>query len=125
MSRRAIRRRFLAGLVGLLLGLALGACSLALGNAAGMYVLEQGAIVGVRLTSLGYVAVAVAAGAALTLVGGLLAVVIAWSAAMANARAAMSRRWFVGLVVLGVPTFGVLAVLAYVTAGPDQLRASA
>jgi hypothetical protein len=72
---------------------------------------------------------AIAAGVALTVtlvvVGSVVALVGAgaavasWFGALLNTARLDDKTWFVGLLVLGLFSCGVLAMIAYVVAGPD------
>lgn len=120
MSKFVIAKVFVAGIGAFVVGLVLAQASFVLGDAGGLDVIADGGIVGVRLVPIGYVAVGLSALAALALIAGVAAAVVAWAAAMANARVASARGWFALLAVLGVPTVGVGAVVAYLLAGPDR-----
>jgi hypothetical protein len=110
----------LGGVAAVVAGLLMAAASSALGDIGGVYVVDRGEIVGLRLAPVGFAVAALAAVAAVVLVGGALAAVVAWVATLANVHLAARRGWFVGLLVLGLPTLGVAAVVAYVLAGPDR-----
>jgi hypothetical protein len=57
--------------------------------------------------------------AALLLAGGTLAAVGSWIGAMLNTWQLEDKTWFVALLVLGLFSFGWVAMAAYVIAGPD------
>jgi hypothetical protein len=119
MSRSSISRLFLAGVSALAVGLVLGDVSMKAAVASGAYEVVGIDVVGLAVTPPGFLAVALAATAAGAILAGALAGVVAWAAALANARAASSRPWFIGLLLLGIPTFGAAALLAYAVAGPE------
>lgn len=123
MSRSAIARIFAGGLAALLVGLLLGEASIALGYAAGVYLDDGAGIVGQRVVPPGVVVPALAGIATMAMAAGVLAVVIAWAAALANALASARRGWFAALLVLGVPTFGIGAVIAYLLGNPRPASA--
>jgi len=125
MTRSVIARVFLVGVGTFGVGVLIAAASIAVGHAGGAYVVEGADIVGVRVTLLGFASVGLAVVAALALVAASLAVLVGWAAALANARAASRFGWFAALVLLGVPTFGVGALVAYVVAGPDRIPSPA
>jgi uncharacterized membrane protein len=57
--------------------------------------------------------------AVLAVVGGLIAGLVAWIGALLNTANLEDKTWFVLLLVLGVFSFGLVAMIAYVIAGPD------
>ncbi len=58
--------------------------------------------------------------ASLVIAIGALAALASWIAALFNTAQLEDRSWFVGLLVLGLISFGWLAMVAYVLAGPDS-----
>ena len=125
MSKPAIARLFLGGVAAVAIGLVLGAASIAAGQAVGVYVGDDGGFGGHRVAPLGAIVVGLASGSAIALVGGALALLVAWAAALANARSTARQGWFVSLLLLGLPTCGVAALVAYLLAGPDPRPARA
>jgi hypothetical protein len=59
-----------------------------------------------------------------TLIGGAIAQLVAWIGALLNTALLVDKTWFVLLLVLGLLSFGFIAMLVYVIAGPDGTRAS-
>jgi len=47
---------------------------------------------------------------------------VAWIGALINTVAIDDKTWFVLLLVLGLLSFGLIAMIAYVIAGPDSTR---
>lgn len=58
----------------------------------------------------------------LATVGGAIGQFVAWIGAVINTSHLDDKTWFVLLLVLGLLTFGFIAMLVYVLAGPDGLR---
>ena len=58
----------------------------------------------------------------IALVGGSIAGLIAWIGALLNTAQLPDKAWFIVLLVLGLFSFGFIAMLAYVIAGPDGTR---
>ena len=119
-TKPLIARLCLVGVAAVVAGLLCAAAASALGNAGGVYVVDRGEIVGLRMAVLGFGVVGLAAIAAVALAGGTIVATIAWAAALARVHGAARKRWFIGLVLLGLPTFGVAAVVAYLVAGPER-----
>lgn len=125
MSKSAVRRWLLAGLVAFATGLGLAQASIAFGQASGIYVSVAEAVVGLRVAPHGLIVVALASASALSLLAGVLTLVIAWAAVLANVRLAARRAWFWFLLILGIPTVGVGPLVAYLIAGPDRAPSTA
>jgi hypothetical protein len=119
MSKRNVTRLFVGAIVAVGLGLALGIAALwaALASDAidvgGSYVVHLNGGSG-AWTALGLVLV----GSLATLVG-IVAAVMSWAAALLNTWQLDDKAWFGSLLALGLLGFGVVAMIAYVVAGPD------
>jgi hypothetical protein len=55
----------------------------------------------------------------IAIVGGAIGQFIAWIGAVVNTSRLEDKTWFVVLLVLGLLSFGFIAMLVYVLAGPD------
>jgi hypothetical protein len=55
----------------------------------------------------------------LVLLGGTVAAVMSWMGALVNTWQLEDKLWFASLLALGLLGFGVVAMIAYVVAGPD------
>ena len=53
------------------------------------------------------------------ILGGTIAAVVSWIAALLNTWQLEDKTWFASLLALGLLGFGVVAMIAYVVAGPD------
>jgi hypothetical protein len=62
--------------------------------------------------------------AALVFAGGTVAVLASWIGALLNTWQLDDKTWFVALLVLGLFSFGWVAMVAYVIAGPDATSPS-
>ena len=60
--------------------------------------------------------------AGLAVAGGTLAGIASWIGALLNTVQLDDKTWFVVLLLLGLFSFGWLAMIAYVLAGPDGAR---
>ena len=56
---------------------------------------------------------------------GTAAAVVAWAGAVLNTARLDDKSWFTALVVLGLVSFGWLALIGYVLYGPDSTQAQA
>jgi hypothetical protein len=58
----------------------------------------------------------------LTLIGGAIGQFVAWLGALLNTARLEDKTWFILLLVLGLFSFGLIAMILYVLAGPDATR---
>jgi hypothetical protein len=119
MSKKNVTRLFIGAMVTAGVGLVLGLAALwvALASDAidvgGRYVIEVNGGSG-AWTALGLVIVG-----SLTILGGTVAAVVSWIAALLNTWQLDDKTWFGSLLALGLLGVGLLAMIAYVVAGPD------
>ena len=57
--------------------------------------------------------------AALAMIGGFIGGLVSWIGALLNTAELQDKTWFVLLLLLGLFSFGLVAMIAYVIAGPD------
>jgi uncharacterized membrane protein len=60
--------------------------------------------------------------AGLVIMGGLVGGLVSWIGALLNTAALADKTWFILLLVLGLLSFGLVAMIAYVIGGPDGTR---
>jgi hypothetical protein len=60
----------------------------------------------------------------LVALGGTIAAVVSWIGALLNTWQLEDKLWFGSLLALGLFGFGVIAMIAYVVAGPDGTKQS-
>jgi hypothetical protein len=119
MSKKGVTRLFVGALVAGGAGLVLGVAALwaALASDAidlgGDHVIDlnggSGAWTALGLVTLGSLAILVAT----------VAAVVSWLGALLNTWQLEDKMWFAALLALGLLGFGVVAMIAYVVAGPD------
>ena len=122
MSKKGVTRLFVAALAALGVGLVLGIAALWIALASdaidfgGSHVVDVDGGTG-AWTALGLVLLA-----SLAILGGTVAAVVSWIAALLNTWQLEDKAWFGSLLALGLLGFGVVAMIAYVFAGPDGTR---
>jgi hypothetical protein len=122
MSKKKITRLFVAAVVAVGAGLVLGFAALGTALATdaidfgGSYVIDVNGGSG-AWTALGLVIVG-----SLVILGGTVAAVVSWLAALLNTWQLEDKMWFWSLLALGLLGFGVVAMIAYVVAGPDGTK---
>ena len=124
MSKKNVTRLFVAAVVAVAAGLVL--CFAALGTAlatdaidfGGSYVIDVNGGSG-AWTALGLVIVG-----SLVILGGTVAAVLSWIAALLNTWQLEDKMWFASLLALGLLGFGFVVMIAYVVVGPDGTKQS-
>jgi hypothetical protein len=88
----------------------------------GVFVMSGPDIVGVQGSALAGAMLGLGIVSGLTAMGALIGGLVAWIGALLNTSQLESKTWFIVLLLLGIFNFGVIAMLAYVVAGPDGTR---
>lgn len=122
MSKATITKLFVGGIVAVVAGIVLAAVAFLWAYGAGAFVMSGPDVVAINGT--GFTAGLIAAGivAVLAIVGGAIAGLVSWIGALINTVALEDKTWFVVLLVLGLMSFGFIAMIAYAIAGPDSTR---
>jgi hypothetical protein len=122
MSKPVITRLFVGGLVAMVAGLIL-AIFAGLAAFAGTEITMHGTDVSaVNVTPIAWWMIALATLGGLAMVGGAVAGLVAWIGALINTAQLDDKLWFIVLLVLGLVSFGFVAMIAYVIAGPDSTQ---
>jgi uncharacterized membrane protein len=119
MSKRNVTRLFVAALVAFGAGLALGIAALWAVLASDAIDVGGSHVVDVNGGSGAWTALALVLAGSLVVLAGTVAAVVSWIAALLNTWQLDDKAWFGSLLALGLLGFGVVAMLAYVVAGPD------
>ena len=123
MKKSMIDRVFVGSLIALLGALVLLAASAGLAYANGSFVMDGADVVGINATPFGWAMIIVAALAVLVMIGAAVAQFVAWVGAVLNTAQLENKAWFVVLLVTGLLSFGFIAMLVYVIAGPQDAMA--
>jgi hypothetical protein len=119
MSKPTVVKLFVGSVIAVVAGilLAFGAVWAAYGS--GVFVMSGPDVVGIEATPFAWTMVGLALVAALAIVGGFIGGLVSWIGALLNTAQVEDMTWFVLLLVLGLVSFGLVAMIAYVIAGPD------
>ncbi len=125
MTKSTVVRLFVGSLLALLGGLILGLVAMIAAYANGALIMSGPDVTGVQNTTFAWsmVALAIVGGVAMLL--GALGQFVAWIGAVINTAQLVDKTWFLVLLILGLLSFGFVAMLAYVIAGPDGTAAQA
>jgi hypothetical protein len=124
VTKATVTRVFLGSVAAVIAGgmLAIAAALIAFAN--GAFEMNGPDVVGVQGTPLGWTTLALAIVGGLTMIAGFIGGLVAWIGALLNTGQLEDKTWFILLLVLGLFSFGLVAMIAYVIAGPDGTRES-
>jgi hypothetical protein len=120
VSKTTIKKLFVGSLVALAGGLVLLAVAGTLAYANGNFVKDGPDVAGIHATAFGWVMIGLAAVAILVLIAAAITQFVAWIGAVLNTARLEDKTWFIVLLVTGLLSFGFIAMIAYLIAGPDD-----
>jgi hypothetical protein len=123
MSKATITRLFIGSVIAVVAGAVLALAAIWIAYATGSFVMNGPDVTGVHSTGLAWVMIAVAIVSVLAILGGCIGGLVSWIGALLNTAELADKTWFVILLVLGIFSFGLIAMIAYIIAGPDGHRA--
>jgi hypothetical protein len=118
MSKQNVTRLFAAAVVAVGAGLALGIAALWAALASDAVDIGGSDVVDVNGGSGASIAVGLVVLGSLAILGGTVAAVVSWIGALLNTWELEDKMWFAALLAAGLLGFGVVALIAYVLAGP-------
>jgi hypothetical protein len=122
MSKKNVMRLFLGALVGVGAGLVLGFAALWAALASDAIDVDGSDVIDVNGGSGAWTALGLVIVGSLAILGGTVAAAVSWIAALLNTWPLEDKMWFASLLALGLLGFGVIAMIAYVVAGPDGTK---
>ena len=118
MAKATIGRLFWGSLVGFAGALVLLVAAGGLGLANGSLVRDGPDVTGIRETPFGWVMAGLAAVAILVMLAAAVTQFVAWVGAVINTAQLQDKTWFIILLVTGLLSFGFIAMIIYLIAGP-------
>jgi hypothetical protein len=122
VSKSTVTRLFLASVIAVLAGLILGFAAILVALGSESLVMDGPDVIGIESTGLAWSLVVVASVAVLAMIGGAITGMVSWIGALLNTAQLEDKTWFIILLVLGLLSFGLFAMIAYVIGGPDGMR---
>jgi hypothetical protein len=119
MSKPTVVKLFLGSVVAVIAGALLAFAAVWYGYANGVFVMSGPDVIGIEPNPFAWTMVGLALVAALAMLGGFIGGLVSWIGALLNTAQLDDKVWFILLLVLGLLSFGVVAMFAYVIAGPD------
>ena len=122
MSKATITKLFVGAIVAVFAGVLLAFAALWAAFVGGVFVMDGQDVTGVNGGTFAWSMFAVMLVGGVAMLAGALAGLVAWIGALMNTAQLDDKVWFIVLLVLGLFSFGVVAMIAYVVAGPDGTR---
>jgi hypothetical protein len=124
VTKSMITKLFVGSLIAIAGGLVLSIGAGLAAYANGALIMSGPDVVGIEPTAFAWTMLALAVLGCLAMFGGGITQFVAWIAAMLNTSMLEDKTWFLVLLVLGLLSFGFVAMLVYVLVGPDGSRAT-
>jgi hypothetical protein len=125
MSKPTITRFFVGGIVAVVAGFVIAVMALIGAWSGNVLTMDGPDVTGIRQTPYAATMVALLVVGGVAMVGGAVAGLVSWIGALLNTAQLEDKTWFIVLLVLGLFSFGFIAMIAYVIAGPDGTRSPA
>ena len=122
MTKATITRVFLASAIAVVAGAVLALVAVMIAYANGAFVMRGSDVVGVQWTPMAAVIIALGVVAVLVMMAGCIGGLVSWIGALLNTAQLEDKTWFIVLLVLGLFSFGLFAMIAYLIGGPDARR---
>ena len=120
MHKTMIRKLFVGSLIAAAGGLVLLAVAGGLAYANSNLVKDGPDVTGIHATPLGWVMIGLAGVAILVLIAAAITQFVAWVGAVINTAQLEDKTWFIVLLVTGLLSFGFIAMIVYLIAGPGD-----
>lgn len=124
MTKATVTRLFVGSAIAVVSGAILAVAAVWIAIANDVFILSGNDIVGLRWTAVTWATLGLGIVGSLAVIGGMIAGLVSWIGALLNTSQLESKTWFLVLLLLGIFSFGVIGMLAYVIAGPDGTRAA-
>ncbi len=119
MSKATITRLFIGGALAVIGGAILAIAAVWIAIANDVFVMNGPDVVALQGSALAWVLLGLGIVGGLAIMAGSIAGLVSWIGALLNTSQVESKAWFIALLLLGIFSFGVIAMIAYVIAGPD------
>ena len=119
MPKPTVVKLFAGSAVAFVAGILLAFVALWFAYAGGAFVMSGPDVTGIETTPFAWGMVGIFVLAMLAIIGGLIGGLVSWIGALLNTAQVDDKTWFIVLLVLGLLSFGIVAMIAYVIAGPD------
>jgi len=125
MTKSGITRLFVGSVVAFIAAIVLAIVAVVAAFGGNAFVIDGNDVVGVNSSAFTWTMIGLIALAGVAMICGAIGGLVAWIGALLNTAQLDDKTWFVLLLVLGLLSFGFVAMVAYVLAGPDGTREAA
>lgn len=122
MSKATVTRLFVGSLIAGTAGAILAVIAVWLAYDNGVFIMNGPDVIGIQGSSLAWVLLGLGIVGGVAMVGAMIGGLVSWIGALLNTSQLESKAWFIALLLLGIFNFGILAIIAYVVAGPDGTK---
>jgi hypothetical protein len=119
MTKSTVTKTFFGSLIAIVAGLFVVALGFMLALGTGSFEMTGPDVTGFHLSASAPATFGLAFIGVIAIVSGAIGQFVAWIGAVVNTSRLEDKTWFVLLLVLGLLSFGFIAMLVYVIAGPD------
>jgi hypothetical protein len=119
MSKAVVTKLFIGSAIAVVAGAILVIAAVWIAIANDVFVMADNEVVGVRGSSLAWSMLGLGVVGGVAMIGGLIGGLVSWIGALLNTSQLEDRTWFLVLLLLGLFSFGFVAMIAYIVAGPD------
>lgn len=119
MTKSTVTRLFVGSVIAVIAGAVLAFAAVWLAFANGAFEMSGSDVTGLQATPFAWGVVGLALVAALAMIAGFIGGLVSWIGALLNTSQLADKTWFILLLVLGLLSFGLVAMITYVIAGPD------
>jgi hypothetical protein len=119
VGKSTVVKIFLGSVIAFIAGAVLALVAVLVGFANGAFVMSGPDVTGLQPAPSTWAMVGLFVVAALAVIGGSVGGLVSWIGALLNTAQIDDKTWFVVLLVLGLLSFGLVAMIVYVIAGPD------
>jgi hypothetical protein len=124
VSKQTVTRLFIGSAIAAVAGAILAITAVWIAIANDVFVMSGQDIVGFQGGTLAWLLLGLGVVGGLAFTGAMIGGLVSWIGALLNTSQLESKTWFLVLLLLGIFSFGLVAMIAYLVAGPDGTRAA-
>ena len=119
MSKATVTKLFIGSAIGVVAGAILAIAAVGIAIANDVFVISGNDLVGVRGNGIAWSMLGLCIVGAVAMIGGMIGGLVSWIGALLDTSQLESKTWVLVLLLLGIFSFGFVAMIAYIVAGPD------
>ena len=119
MPKPTVVKLFVGSAFAFVAGILLAFVAVWFAYASGAFVMSGPDVIGIEPKPFASAMIGLFSLAMLAIIGGLIGGLVSWIGALLNTAQVDDKTWFIVLLVLGLLSFGIVAMIAYVIGGPD------